>query len=164
MAVADNKRARRGNIANRPVVDEPAACLEATAEKRVRGATNRQAALLGESKDSFAVPIGRSQRLLGVDVLSRFERHRGQLSMDRRQRQIEDDVDVGVRDQFSGRRVGLRQSMRLSLAPRLFEIASRASDDAHDVIGFETTDVDVADIADAQDANIERFHGTVLAY
>jgi hypothetical protein len=52
----------------------------------------------------------------------------------------------------------LWQSVRLSLAPRLLEIVSRECDDAHDVIGFEIADIDVADIADTKDANFKRFH------
>src|SRR5271166_6807905 len=73
-------------------------------------------------------------------------------------RQVKDDVDIGIRDQLGHRRIGCWQSVQLSLAPRLLEIASRACDDAHDVIGFEIADIDVADIANTKDANIKRFH------
>jgi len=81
VAMADDECARGGDIADRSVVDQPATCLEAPAEKRIRGATNRQAALLGESEGPLAFHIGRSQRLLGIDVLARFKRHCGQFSM-----------------------------------------------------------------------------------
>ena len=61
VAVADDECASGGDIADRSVIDEPATCLEAPAENCIRGTTNRQAALFGESEDPLTFQH-RSQR------------------------------------------------------------------------------------------------------
>jgi hypothetical protein len=78
------------------------------------------------------------------------------------QRKVEDDIDIGIRDQVLRRRVGLLQAVRLGLAARLFHVAPGAGDDVHDIIGLEVIDIDIADIADSDDADIEGFYRWLL--
>src|SRR5580704_794572 len=64
VAMADDKRARRRDFADRSVVDQFAASLKACSKDRVRSAADHQTALFGEGQDALALCKRRRQRFL----------------------------------------------------------------------------------------------------
>jgi hypothetical protein len=79
--------------------EETPRCLVGAAEEGVRRATEPQPAPLGLGQEPPAVGYGGGKRLFGVDVLAGLERCAHERRVHRGRRQIEDEVDVRVREQ-----------------------------------------------------------------
>ena len=153
------ERARADDVAEPAVVDEAAARLQPPAHERVGRAADPQARGVGDGQELEALRERRGEGLLGVDVLARLQRGKVERRVGVRGREVEDDVDLVVREQLAGRRVRLRQPVLRRLAASLVEVAAGAADHADDVaVAREVGEVDVADVADPHDPDAERVH------
>ena len=94
---------RRGGperASDRSFLDEPATGLVGAPEKRVRGTTEPQARFLGSLDQLTRAVDRRGERLLRIRVLPRGEGCSDDVRMCGRRRQVEDEVDRRIGDQF----------------------------------------------------------------
>ena len=93
-AVAHHEAAAAGDLADAAIVDQVARQLVRAAEEGVRRRTDAQLALLRALPEVEAFLDGEHEGLLRIDVLAGVEHLPRHLIVDRRYRQVDDDVDV----------------------------------------------------------------------
>ncbi len=148
----------RGGCAERPSdripVDQAPARLVGTAEEGVRGTAETEAATLGIHDELSAFGAGRSERLLGVDVLARGEGSPHQRSVRFGRREIEHELDLGIGDECIDRRRPQPVLRRERLRELLIEIGAR--DGLPPIERNRVLDVTRSDDSAADDADAHR--------
>ena len=87
---------------DRPLVDQPSHGLQSGPEEGVRSAADPDAGAVGRREEPSGVgEIGR-QRLLVPDVLAGGDRALGDLGVGGRDREVDDDLDLGMADDDGG--------------------------------------------------------------
>jgi hypothetical protein len=89
-------------LADDALVHHLAAGLEAPAEKRVGGAADQEPPLRRHLQHLSPVLAADGERLLRVDVLAGLQRRQRDLRVDRGDRQVQHDLDLGVGEKLSG--------------------------------------------------------------
>src|SRR6478609_3102079 len=90
-------------LANRALIDELATCLVRATQKGVGRTTHAKATLVGSFEQRSCVGCRESHRLLGMDMLPRGQCHQADLYVRRGNRQVDDDLDRGVAQEFVDR-------------------------------------------------------------
>jgi len=150
-SVPRHERDRRDGDADRAIVDELAAGLQAAAEERIGRATHTQPLFGCQLHRALPVRAGRRERLLGVDMLARVQRGQVDRRVRRRDGQVHDHVDVGGRNQVLDRHGADAVLLRLGFGPLNHEVGARNQLEAGQL--RRVLQVDIADIAAADDAD-----------
>ncbi len=155
VAVTRHERRGRDRFADHAVVNQLAARLDAAAEKRVRGATEQQPVVARRGKGALTIGALHGQRLFDVDVLPGFQRHQVDLGVRLGDRQVDDDLNLRVVQQFVNR-AGLRHAELggARLRPRHVNIGAR--DHVQDGECAASLEIGRADVAAPDDSD---FHG-----
>ena len=97
-------------------------------------------------------------------MLAGFERRQVVFIVRLRGGQVEDQVDVRIGDDLCARGVCPGDAMLRGLALCLLQAARGAGDDLDCVVFFQVVQVDVTDIADANDADADFFHAMTTPF
>jgi len=116
------------------------------------GATHKHAALTGGSQEALPVLHCGDKRLFGIDMLAGLDSGKGDLGMRRRDRQVEDAVDLRIDDDLLDR-AGARDAVPRRFRPALGHVRAGAGDDIDAIEARAILYVDVTDPAAADQAD-----------
>ena len=145
-------------LPDRAFVDQLAAGLQAGPEKSVRRASDEQAAFAGEPDHLPGRAALLRDRLLVVEMLPVFESLQTDFCMGRRDRQVDHQLDVPVRQQLlDPQRAGNPVFLRQRMGSRKIQI--RAGQDLDVPELFPRLGVDLADVPASDNSRLYFFHG-----
>lgn len=113
--MAHHERCRANGLANPAVVQELPRGLEVTAEEGVWRGPDAKPARAGEMDERFCIVRLKRERFLRVHVFARLQRLTRNVGVRLRDREIQDEIDVGMREEFVGRE---RRNLKLLGARR----------------------------------------------
>ena len=139
-------------------VDRPPRRLVAGAEEGVGRGADAHALGGGRGRQLARLGEGRGERLLGIDVLAGRHRAVADLGMGQRHGEVDDDRDLGVRQQLVQADRG--DADRLRPAPRRLPARGRSPTlTATSCERAAALEIGVADVAAADDAELDLIHG-----
>lgn len=157
VAGRDHERGRRDRRADLTGVQAGARGLHSSSEHRVGGAAHPHPGAPGCGQHLTCLPGGDRERFFAVDVLARGDRCPRDLGVCRRDRQVEDEVDVVRCEEFGdGQRARARRRGGRGPGARLVQVADRD----HLNVGQppQRTEVGAADLASPYDTDPQRGH------
>ncbi len=140
-------------------IDQLAAGLDACSQHGIRGTTHTQLSTLGLSPDRQPFLVSQGKRLLTIGMLAGPQGAEIDRGMGRRNGQIEDRIDFGIREQVI-HGIGLVHAMLGGLGAGALDIKIRAGGDFGEVaIGGKALEIGIADLSapdhpDAQNRRI----------
>ena len=161
VSMTHHERGGRHRRSDPSVVDQFPAGLVRPPHERVRGRSHANAFFPRFRHEPFRVVQLDGNRFLRVGVLALLHRRHAEVEMRSGDRQVENEVNVRIRNDLVRRTVGLRQAVLFGCSLRPFGNDVRASQHLHAVSELlrEVVEIRAANVAHTNNADSNSFHG-----